>query len=137
MGLLGKVRKGGENMQLSAKLRMLRKGRYTLMDVSNETGLSVSFLSDVERGRTKPSLHTLEKLAEFYQMTVNDLLDEVDFGTSDPSYPLSFAEFLKETDVDEDLVDLILKVEQRARDRAKTPEDWREYYYSLKRILGR
>ena len=127
-------------MQLGAKLRMLRKAhRYTLMDVSSETGLSVSFLSDVERDRTKPSLGTLEKLAAFYQMTINDLLDEVDFGvhSSAATYPPGFAEFLEETEVDEDLVDLILKVEQRARRRAQTKEDWREYYYSLKRILGR
>ena len=39
-----------------------------------------------------------------------------------------------ETDVDEDLVDLILKVERRARDRAKTPEDWRENPAALQPI---
>ena len=124
-------------MQLGTKLRMLRKKRgYTLADVSNEIGLSVSFLSDVERGRTRPSLDSLEKLASFYQMTINDLLGEVDLGKG-RGPPPGFEEFLKEIEVDEELVDLLLKVERRARERPQTKEDWLEYYYSLKRILGR
>ena len=124
-------------MQLGTKLRILRKRRgYTLANVGNETHLSVSFLSDVERNRTKPSLDTLEKLAGCYQVTVNNLLGDVDFDT-DTSSPPGFEEFLKETHVEEDIADLLLKVEQRASERAKTSEDWREYYYSLKKILGR
>jgi len=126
-------------MQLGTKLRMLRKKRgYTLADMSDEIGLSVSFLSDVERGRTKPSLDTLEKLASFHQMTINDLLGEVDIDKDTGASP-GFEEFLKEkeTEIDEELVDLLLKVERRARKRAQTKEDWQEYYYSLKRILGR
>lgn len=127
-------------MELGTKLRMLRKSRgYTLSDVSKETDLSVSFLSDIERGRTKPSLDSLDKLAECYQVTVNDLLDEVDFGpsVSATTYPPGFAEFLKQTEIEEDMKELLLQVEHRARHRAETVEDWREYYYSLKRILGR
>ena len=124
-------------MQLGARLRMLRKRRrYTLVDVSDETGLSVSFLSDIERGRTRPSLDTLEKLASFYQMTINELLGEVDLDRDIRALP-GFDEFLKQTEVDEELVDLLLRVERRARERAQTPEHWREYYYSLKKILGR
>lgn len=34
----------------------------TLRDLSNVTGLSVSYLSDLERGRTLPSLETLDKI---------------------------------------------------------------------------
>ena len=124
---------------LGAKLRVLRKKHnYTLADVGNRTGLSVSFLSDIERGRARPSLDTLEKLAACYDTTVNDLLAGVDIGSaSTTSYPPGFAEFLRETDVDEELVGLLLRVERRARRRAQTPEDWREDYYSLKKILGR
>ena len=84
-------------MQLGAKLRELRNTRRsTLAEVSKVTGLSVSFLSDVERERTKPSLDTLEKLASYYQVSVNDLLEEVDFGasTSTPLHPPGFDEFL-------------------------------------------
>ena len=120
---------------LGAKLRVLRNNRqYTLADVGKETGLSVSFLSDVERGRTKPSLDTLQKLAACYQTSVNELLRE---GDIDASYPPGFEKFISETPIDADLIDLLLSADHRAKTKAQTPEDWREFYYTLKRILGR
>lgn len=36
---------------------------FTLMELAEKTGLSASFLSDIERGRTDPSMKTLRKLA--------------------------------------------------------------------------
>lgn len=55
-------------------LRGIRKGkRLTLLNVSEATGVSVSFLSDLERGKTRPSLDTLEKLAAFYGVAVGEL----------------------------------------------------------------
>lgn len=125
---------------LGAKLRALRKrqGR-TLADVGSETGLSVSFLSDIERGRARPSLDTLEKLASCYQLTLNDLLDGMDTDTlsTNTEYPPGFEEFLNQIEVEPDLVDLLMKVERRAKQRAQTKEDWMQYYYSLKSVLGR
>lgn len=125
---------------LGAKLRALRKSRgYTLADVGERAGLSVSFLSDVERGRTRPSLDTLQKLADCYQLSINVLLEGVDSAehASNERYPPGFQEFLDETGVDPDLVDLLMRVERRAERRAQTKEDWMQYYYSLKSILGR
>jgi transcriptional regulator with XRE-family HTH domain len=56
---------------LGARLRQLRKANgWKLADVADRTGLSVSFLSDVERGRTDPSLNTLRTIADVYQMRV-------------------------------------------------------------------
>lgn len=133
-------------MELGARLRQVRKWRQlTLTDVHDRTELSVSFLSDIERGRTKPSLDTLEKLARCYETSVQKILAEVDFDTSasdsdiptDIQYPPGFKEFLEETNVDGDLQELLLQVEQRARKQPTTAEEWKEYYYSLKRILGR
>jgi len=124
---------------LGARLRAIRKKqRDTLADVGAQTGLSVSFLSDIERGRTQPSLDTLEKLATYYQLTINDLLEGVDADTltSNMGYPSSFEEFRKETDIEPELVNLLMRVERRAARRAQTKEDWRQYYYSLKAILG-
>jgi len=125
---------------LGAKLRALRKrqGR-TLADVGSETGLSVSFLSDIERGRARPSLDSLEKLASYYQLALNDLLDGMDTDTisTDTKYPPGFEEFLNQIEVEPDLVDLLMKVERRAKQRAQTKEDWIQYYYSLRSVLGR
>lgn len=53
--------------ELPAKLRELRKfNKWKLIDVAHMTGLSLSFLSDVERGVTSPSFETLQKLADVY-----------------------------------------------------------------------
>lgn len=49
-------------------LKWLRKMRgMTLQQASDSTGLSVSFLSEMERSITNPSLKTLQRLVECYQ----------------------------------------------------------------------
>lgn len=56
---------------LPEMLRAMRKARgLTLREVSELSALSVSFLSDLEHGRTRPSLDTLERLATAYQQTI-------------------------------------------------------------------
>src|SRR5258708_6879690 len=53
----------------------LRKSRnYTLKDLAVLTGLSISFLSDLERGRSNPSVQTLQLLAKTYSVTLNTLV---------------------------------------------------------------
>lgn len=129
-------------MNIGAELRRLRKGqRLTLAEVGRETGLSVSFLSDLERGRVGASLETLENLATFYQVSLADILGDAT-GETTPmlrKYPAGFEGFLDRVpgEVDEELKDLLLRVETRSRDRAETPEDWLQLYYSLKSILRR
>lgn len=61
----------GEIMNLAAYLKVMRESHeMTQREVSEKTGLSVSYVSDLERGRTLPSLKTLEKLAACYEMTL-------------------------------------------------------------------
>lgn len=50
----------------------------TLVQVAESTGLSVSFLSDIETGRTHPSLVTLVKLTECYHTSIAALFIEAD-----------------------------------------------------------
>ena len=125
---------------LGARLRQLRKARgYTLLDVGAKTGLSVSFLSDVERGRTKPSLDTLEKLASTYGCAVSELLQveseaEDDSETESPGW----RQFLREHPaIDGETRDLLRRIEHRAKERARTAEDWTRMYYTLLTLLGR
>lgn len=54
-------------MKISEQLRLLRATHgYTLATVAEGTALSISYLSDLERGRTNPSIETLETIATFY-----------------------------------------------------------------------
>lgn len=129
-------------MKVGGELRRLRKNsRLTLVEIGEKTGLSVSFLSDIERGRTKPSLDTLEKLAAVYQVNVNDILKGAETSTAlvERAYPPGFEDFLAHVGdtLDDETQDLVLRVENRASRRAHTKEDWLQIYYSLKSILGR
>src|SRR5690348_410640 len=54
-----------EPSELPAVLRQMR-GDMTLKDAAERAGLSLSFISDMEHGRTKPSLDTLEALINVY-----------------------------------------------------------------------
>ena len=65
-------------MKLHERLRELRSERgQRLKDVSEIAGISIPYLSDLERGRTNPSLETLQTLAAAYDLSVNDLLAPV------------------------------------------------------------
>jgi transcriptional regulator with XRE-family HTH domain len=131
---------------LGERLRVLRKNRrHTLADVGRATELSVSYLSDIERGRARPSVGTLEKLAGFYNVHLSTLLDDAmeDLNAETQGSPPGFDEFLASqfstgAGVEEnDLIDWLLQAERRSENPPRTAEEWRELYYSLKRILGK
>ena len=132
-------------MELGKALRRARKMKqYKLSDVKRKTGLSISFLSDLERGMTKPSLDTLEKLATCYEVGIADLLEEAGFGARPEEHPelpglTEFRDELEKRDVelDGDTYELLLQVERRTSKPAKTKDDWMQRYYTLKTILGR
>jgi DNA-binding transcriptional MerR regulator len=65
-----------EDHQLGHRLRSIRKdAAFTLKQVSELTDLSVSFLSSLERGNTRPSISTIHKLTRVYGITVFALMD--------------------------------------------------------------
>ena len=69
-------------MKLGDRIRELRKNKKeTLRATSESSNLSVSYLSDIERGRTNPSLQTLDALANHFDISIADLLSGVDFAT--------------------------------------------------------
>ncbi|HHV39753.1 MAG TPA: helix-turn-helix transcriptional regulator [Tepidimicrobium sp.] len=64
---------------IGARLRGLRqKHSMTLRAVQDKTGLSVSHLSDVERGQANPSFHALKTLASCYGMSMSRLMEGVE-----------------------------------------------------------
>lgn len=60
------------NTFIPMQLRVFRKDK-TLQEVSRDTGISVSFLSDIERGRTLPSLKSLITLCDYYGKHIDDV----------------------------------------------------------------
>ena len=128
-------------MNFGERLRMLRKSinGLKLVDVAKETGLSVSFLSDMERGQTRPSIETIRKLAAYYEVSIDELLvDQTNPAIHEQEMlPAGLQKLTKEMDIEPDILDLMLTVEQRAKRQPVTDEDWKGYYYSLKMLLGR
>jgi transcriptional regulator with XRE-family HTH domain len=60
------------------RLRALRMARQlTQEDLAQRTGLSVNFISAMERGINAPSFETLETLAKALEIPVKDLFDFV------------------------------------------------------------
>lgn len=57
------------------KLIRHRRGqdRMTLAQAAAKIGISVSYLSDLERGRTEPSLEVMRRLSAFYGLEVTHI----------------------------------------------------------------
>jgi transcriptional regulator with XRE-family HTH domain len=128
-------------MLLGQRIRELRTiNGETLKDISNQTELSVSYLSDIERGRTNPSLQSLETLAKHFVISVTDLLSGVEFAgsLSDNALPPGLGDLLHDNElgheIDNDWIQLLQKINLRGK-RPQTKLDWLELYLSLKRIL--
>jgi transcriptional regulator with XRE-family HTH domain len=64
-------------MKISAKLRELRKNNnLTLKELSQKSGISVSFISDIENSRRNPSIETLKVLAKALGVSPDEFLKE-------------------------------------------------------------
>lgn len=67
----GAARNGAKKESIGNRLRKLRRERsMTLSEAAGGTGLSVSFLSCLERGQVHASVATLQRLAVFYKTNV-------------------------------------------------------------------
>jgi transcriptional regulator with XRE-family HTH domain len=129
-------------MTLHERLKEIRRARdLTLKELAARTGLSVSYLSDLERGRTTPPIPTLETLAGALDITVLDLLTGVDFAgeQTDAGLPCGLAELLDDpeyrAEITQDWVQLLGKIQLRGK-RPQSKREWLELYLHLKRVLG-
>ncbi|ELC8441046.1 helix-turn-helix transcriptional regulator [Clostridium perfringens] len=74
-------------MKIGTNLQRIRKSKnpkVTQLDLANATGLSRSYLSDVEHNRYNPSLDTTIALADALGVTVNDLVYDIVPSTNNP-----------------------------------------------------
>lgn len=119
-------------MSLSERLRRTRiKSELTLKEVGQQTGLSVSFLSEIERGKTNPSFETIQKLAKYYRVPIKDLMPD-----GNRLLPDSLEEARAKFEIPDEIIDLMLQVEFRSDKKHDSPEDWMQLYFSLKTLLG-
>jgi DNA-binding transcriptional MerR regulator/mannose-6-phosphate isomerase-like protein (cupin superfamily) len=78
-GLLTSTSTAPKSSSVGARLRRMRmKYGYSLAQVAREAGVSVGFLSAVEREQMSASVSTLRKLARFYQLNILSLFNPSD-----------------------------------------------------------
>lgn len=62
----------GEIGEIAEKIRNLRKRKnWTLKELSERTGLSVSFLSQVENGTSSLAITSLKKISDAFNVSIN------------------------------------------------------------------
>jgi len=129
-------------MTLGERLRSLRTGRrLTLKQVEHDTGMSIPYLSDLERDKIpNPSLDTLGKLAKVYELAVGDLLEGVDeLGGERRGVPESLLRLREDGEVGAALTDEWLRALQSVQYRGRQPQtttEWKELYFYLKRFFN-
>jgi transcriptional regulator with XRE-family HTH domain len=124
-------------VQLKDRLREIRqKHGATLLKVAEAVKLSVSYLSDLERGRAKPSLDTLERLAAYYEMSVADLVSGIEGWGSHSIEGLApgIIALLEKKEIDEREAQDLNRIELRGK-RPQTEEEWRILYQNLQFIM--
>lgn len=63
---------------IEIKIKELRKARgMTLADLSEKSGISVSFLSQIENGKTVMTMVTLSKIARALELPMKELFEEL------------------------------------------------------------
>ena len=78
LGREGRLRVPSENGRgaIGAHLRQLRQQRrFSLAQVADQVGISVGFLSALERSQVSASVSTLRKLAQFYKTNILNFFD--------------------------------------------------------------
>jgi transcriptional regulator with XRE-family HTH domain len=79
----------GTSSRFGQLLRSARMDRgMTLQEVSSKSEISVTYLSDLERGKlTNPTLETLRRVASALRVSLNELLELERSSTTERSYP--------------------------------------------------
>lgn len=54
--------------------KLLKKHGITAYELSKATGISTAAMTDYKKGRSKPSVYTLKKIADYFGVTVDYFL---------------------------------------------------------------
>lgn len=66
-----------EDSKLARNIRSLRKARrLSLSNLARLTGIAASNLSSIELGKTSPTVNTLRRIADAFQVRLSSLLEE-------------------------------------------------------------
>ena len=96
-----------EKIIFGLKVRQLRKQKaLSFADLSATSGMSISYLNEIEKGKKYPSKARLEKLASALGVTIGSLEGEVNDRNFEPIVQLLRSNFLNELPLDVFGIDL-------------------------------
>jgi len=126
-------------MTLAEHLHALRTDHaLTLKALAHRSGLSVPYLSDLERSRKTPSLDTLASLGAAYGLTVQGLLRDVNFTSCLPPVPAALADLMNDPvlgqDIDQDWMETLGRIDFQGRIPASR-HAYLDLYRSLRPLL--
>ena len=67
-------------VKFSENLKGLRKGnnkfarKFSQQQIASQTGIARSMISDYENGKKEPTLSALDKLSEFFEISIDELV---------------------------------------------------------------
>jgi transcriptional regulator with XRE-family HTH domain len=128
-------------MTIGQRIREVRRQREkTLKQLAEDTGLSLTYLSDVERGDTQPSLKSLQRIAEGLDLTTTDLMRGVDnlSGVRSDVLPPGLRELREDPRFADQLtgewIETLLRVDYRGR-RPESKREWQNLFMLMQSIL--
>lgn len=129
-------------MTVGQRVREKRSERkLTLKQMAEKTGLSLTYLSDVERDRTRPSVKTLMRIAEAFGITTTDLLHGVEAlgDFTEEAIPEGLRELRDDPywakQIDEEWERTLLRVDYRGK-RPRSKDEWIQVFVTLRGVLG-
>ncbi|MBS6501419.1 MAG: helix-turn-helix transcriptional regulator [Clostridium sp.] len=104
-------------MSVGEKLKTFRKKKgLTLKELNKLTGISISFISDIENNRRNPSIDNLKIIAKALDVQVSQLLDEGNSSLAPKNIPIDD----RLDELEEDMKILFSKVKKLSKqDRQK------------------
>ncbi len=130
-------------MKLKDRLAELRRERGLTLrqlreQIEQRSGeqLSISYLSELERVDTTPSMDTLTRIARGYDLSLPDLLAPVEFfdEPTDARYPASLRAFAQDRHLSPEWVETLARVEHRGK-RPDSEVEWDAIYTLLRAFL--
>ena len=80
------LREAAEGYEDIGTLLKRLRGRVSLREVTRRTGVSTSYLSQIERGVSQPGANVIRKLAELYNVDAQQLLRRAGQGPQPDPY---------------------------------------------------
>jgi transcriptional regulator with XRE-family HTH domain len=125
-----------DELKVGARIKAERiRNHMSLSRVSEITGISKAHLVRLETDESaNPSLETLHRLAQAFDVTVADLLGRprMSFEIEDELVPPALRAFADEDHITASELRTLASIRWRKGEQPRTPERWRYIYNSLK-----